>query len=53
MEQFEYDAIGYWSEIKLDIVNQYAHKYTTILKNQRFIKKCLYRCVRRIGPKFL
>jgi three-Cys-motif partner protein len=39
---FEYDEIGYWSEIKLDIIKEYAKKYTTILSNQKGIKQWLY-----------
>ncbi|HEU0073515.1 MAG TPA: three-Cys-motif partner protein TcmP [Dehalococcoidia bacterium] len=30
-----YDEVGYWSEIKLDIVRQYAGSYSTILSAQR------------------
>lgn len=30
-----YDEIGYWSEVKLDIIKDYAHEYTTILSKQR------------------
>jgi len=29
------DEIGYWSEIKLDIIREYAHAYSKILANQR------------------
>lgn len=32
---FRFDEIGYWSEIKLDIVKQYAAAYSTILSAQR------------------
>jgi len=31
----EFDEIGYWSEVKLEIVSKYAHAYSTILANQR------------------
>ena len=31
----KFDEIGYWSEIKLDIIKQYASAYTTILTAQR------------------
>lgn len=31
----KFDEIGYWSEIKLDIVREYAQAYSTILANQR------------------
>jgi three-Cys-motif partner protein len=30
-----YDEIGYWSEIKLDIIKEYAAAYSRILGNQR------------------
>lgn len=39
---FEYDEIGNWSEAKLDIIRNYASKYTTIMSKQSFIKKCIY-----------
>ena len=29
------DEIGYWSEIKLDIIREYAHAYSTILAAQK------------------
>jgi three-Cys-motif partner protein len=36
------DEIGYWSEVKLDIVKKYASAYSRILANQTFIKVHLY-----------
>jgi len=30
----EFDEIGYWSEIKLDIIREYAHTYTKIMTSQ-------------------
>lgn len=42
VEAFEYDEIGYWSEIKLDIVKKYASAYTKILSSQPSIKKLIY-----------
>jgi len=30
-----FDTIGYWSEIKLDIIRQYALQYSRILTGQR------------------
>jgi three-Cys-motif partner protein len=42
MKLFEYDEIGYWSEVKLDIVKKYAATYTTILSKQLAIKKYIY-----------
>jgi three-Cys-motif partner protein len=31
----KFDEIGYWSEIKLDIINQYAKAYSQILSKQK------------------
>ncbi|HSW56776.1 MAG TPA: three-Cys-motif partner protein TcmP [Dehalococcoidales bacterium] len=39
---FEYDEIGNWSEIKLEIVRKYATAYTTILSKKPYIKKHMY-----------
>ena len=36
------DEIGYWSELKLEIVKKYASAYTTILAKQRFLKGLIY-----------
>lgn len=36
------DEIGYWSELKLEIVRKYASVYSKILANQRFIKAHFY-----------
>jgi three-Cys-motif partner protein len=33
-KQLKFDEIGYWSEIKLDIVKKYAAAYSTILSKQ-------------------
>jgi len=30
-----FDEIGYWSEIKLDIVRRYAVEYSKIIKNNK------------------
>jgi three-Cys-motif partner protein len=35
-ERPEFDVIGYWSEIKLDIVREYAQAYSQILSAQGF-----------------
>ncbi len=35
-EQLSFDEIGYWTEIKLDIVKDYAKKYSSILAAKRF-----------------
>jgi three-Cys-motif partner protein len=37
-----YDEIGYWSEIKLDIVRDYARAYSKVLSNEVRIRKYLY-----------
>lgn len=31
----EYDEIGIWSEVKLDIIKEYAAAYTTIMRGQQ------------------
>jgi len=36
----KYDEIGYWSEIKLEIIKKYAGAYSKILSNQKV--PCLY-----------
>lgn len=42
MAQLKYDEVGYWSEVKLDIVREYASAYSVIMNNQQFIRKHLY-----------
>lgn len=42
MAPLKYDVIGYWSEIKLDIVREYAAAYATIMSRQRSISKFCY-----------
>lgn len=42
MTNLKYDAIGYWSEVKLDIVRKYASAYSTILMKQPAIKRYVY-----------
>ena len=42
MAKVKYDEIGYWSEIKLDIVRGYAQAYSTIMNRQSSIRKHLY-----------
>ena len=42
MTRLKYDVIGYWSEVKLDIIREYASAYSTIVSGQRLIKKHLY-----------
>lgn len=36
------DEIGYWSEIKLDIIRKYAAAYSTIMSKQSFIRGHAY-----------
>jgi three-Cys-motif partner protein len=36
------DEIGYWSEVKLDIVKKYASAYSTIMAKQSLIKRHIY-----------
>lgn len=36
------DEIGYWSEIKLDIIRKYATAYSTIMNKQSFIRGHAY-----------
>lgn len=40
--ELDYDVIGSWSEIKLEIVRKYAVAYSTIMANQPSIKKHIY-----------
>jgi three-Cys-motif partner protein len=42
VDDVRYDEIGYWSEIKLDIVRKYAQAYSTVLANETRIRKYLY-----------
>lgn len=36
------DEIGYWSEVKLDIIGKYAQAYSTIMARQQSIKAYVY-----------
>jgi hypothetical protein len=36
---FQFDEIGYWSELKLEIVERYGSAYTTAFANQKELKK--------------
>ena len=42
MKKERLDTVGYWTEIKLQIVQEYANAYAQVLKNQRFIKHVAY-----------
>src|SRR6266498_3120454 len=37
-----FDEIGYWSELKLEIIKKYASAYSTILSTQEFTKGHVY-----------
>jgi three-Cys-motif partner protein len=37
-----YDEIGYWSEVKLDIIRKYASAYSVIMNKQEKIRSYLY-----------
>ena len=41
-KSLRFDEIGYWSEVKLDIVKKYAKAYSTIIAKQRSIEAHLY-----------
>jgi three-Cys-motif partner protein len=38
-DPFQFDEIGYWSELKLEIVEKYGSAYTKAFANQRSLKK--------------
>ena len=42
MSKIKLDEIGYWSEVKLDIIKKYAKAYSTIINAQPNIKRHLY-----------
>lgn len=42
MSAFEFDEIGYWSEVKLDIIKDYAKEYSKILAKQAWCKGHYY-----------
>ncbi len=42
MKSFDYDEIGNWSEVKLDIVRKYASAYSTIMSAHPEIRKHIY-----------
>ena len=42
MSAFNYDEIGYWSEVKLAIISKYASAYSAIMNKQHLIKKHIY-----------
>ena len=42
MGSIRLDKIGYWSELKLDIVREYAQAYSTIMAKQANIRRYIY-----------
>ena len=42
MGNFKLDEIGYWSEVKLDIIKEYAKAYSVIMNAQHNIRQYLY-----------
>jgi len=42
MGKIKLDEIGYWSEVKLDIIKEYAKAYSTILNAKDVIQRHLY-----------
>ena len=42
MAKLRLDEVGYWSEIKLEILEQYARAYSVILSSQANIAAHLY-----------
>ena len=41
-KKLQFDEIGYWSELKLDIVRKYASAYSTIMAKQPSIRSYGY-----------
>jgi three-Cys-motif partner protein len=35
LKKLKYDEIGYWSQVKLDIIEEYASAYTKIMAAQK------------------
>ena len=42
MKKPKYDVIGYWSELKLDIIREYASAYSRIMGAQSSIRRHIY-----------
>src|SRR5262245_14025557 len=42
MKHVRFDEVGLWSEIKLEIIRNYATAYSTILSNQKTIRRHVY-----------
>jgi len=45
----QYDEIGYWSEVKLDIVRDYAAAYSTIMSAQKSLLSTTFISTRFAG----
>ncbi|OFW01813.1 MAG: hypothetical protein A3I61_05560 [Acidobacteria bacterium RIFCSPLOWO2_02_FULL_68_18] len=41
-KSLRFDEIGYWSEVKLDIIKKYAQAYSTIMAKQKSIEAHVY-----------
>lgn len=42
MGEAKLDEIGYWSELKLDIIREYATAYSTVMAKQSVVKSYMY-----------
>ena len=42
MDEVSLDEIGYWSEVKLEIIRKYAEAYSTIMCKQANIRRHIY-----------
>ena len=42
MGEVKLDEVGYWSEIKLDIIKEYSNAYSIIMNKQPYIRNCYY-----------
>lgn len=42
MGEVKLDEVGYWSEIKLDIIKEYSNAYSIIMNKQSYIKNYYY-----------
>lgn len=42
MTKAKYDAVGVWAEVKLEIIREYASKYSRIMSNEQRIRKHIY-----------
>ncbi len=42
MDEIKLDEVGYWSEVKLDIIKEYSLAYSIIMNKQSYIKNYYY-----------